>query len=177
MLKKLAIFFTVFTFSLSLSLGGTLFGGVASASTGTTVGEKVPIMEAGWVYYPSTDSKYKKTEFSHTHTNSGSTTDSVSYSVAVTRAASANTTVSASLKGMIAQAGVSTQVAWSSSKTTTLTITWSIPAHSTYLLTAGSSWAKASGTQKYYNQYGTVTSQSSVNGNWTYSSWSAKSAQ
>lgn len=148
--------------------------GNGSAKAQTKGPDEIPITQAGWAYYPSTTSKYNKTEFSHQHTNNGSTTDTVSYSVQITQSAKANTTVSVSLKGMIAQAGVSTQVEWGTSRTTTVKITWTIPAHSKYLLEAGSRWVKTTGTQKYYNQYGQVTSSQSVNGNWTYQTWSTK---
>jgi len=131
---------------------------------------------SGYEYIHSTTSKSKKTEFSHVHKNTGSGTDSVSYSVQISRATSANVSSSITFKGMVAEAGVATQVGLGTSTTKATTITWSIPGKKTYKLRAGSNWVKESGTEKLWSS-GKVISSKSVSGNWTYGSWSDKVAQ
>ncbi|MGX9135856.1 hypothetical protein ACWV26_16060 [Rummeliibacillus sp. JY-2-4R] len=131
---------------------------------------------SGYEYVHSSTSKNKKVEFTHTHNNSSSSTDTVSYSVGVTQSTTANVTSSASFKTMVAEAGVSTQVGLGTTNTKTLTITWSIPAKTTYQLRAGSNWVKETGTEKLWSA-GKVVSSKSVSGNWTYSSWSDKIKQ
>ncbi|MCP8616356.1 hypothetical protein [Salirhabdus salicampi] len=149
----------------------------------TTLGNNVSAVESetlfyqacneGYTYSHLDDYAYKEVEFQHEHTNNSPTTDSVTYSVSVTESADASTTVSVSLDGMVASAGVDTQVGWGVTTSETLSITWSVPAYSTYRLRAGSEWVKASGTETYTDSR-CYTSSKSVDGNWTFQSWSDK---
>ncbi|MDM5352380.1 hypothetical protein QUF65_16165 [Lysinibacillus sphaericus] len=130
----------------------------------------------GYEYIHSSSSRNNQLEFQHLAKNPSSATDSVSYSVAVTQSSSANVATSATFKSMVAEVGVSTQVELGTSTTKTLSITWSIPANSNYLLRAGSSWVQASGTEKRWSA-GKVISSKTVTGKWTYTSWSDKIKQ
>lgn len=131
---------------------------------------------SGYEYIHSSSSRNNQLEFQHLAKNPSSATDSVSYSVAVTQSSSANVATSATFKSMVAEVGVSTQVELGTSTTKTLSITWSIPAKSNYLLRAGSSWVQASGTEKLWSA-GKVISSKTVTGKWTYTSWSDKVKQ
>jgi len=131
---------------------------------------------SGYEYVHSSSSRNNQLEFQHLAKNPSSTTDSVSYSVAVTQSSSANVATSATFKSMVAEVGVSTQVQLGTSTTKTLSITWSIPANSNYLLRAGSSWVQASGTEKLWSA-GKVIRSKTVTGKWTYTSWSDKVKQ
>ena len=131
---------------------------------------------SGYEYVHSSSSRNNQLEFQHLAKNPSSVTDSVSYSVAVTQSSSANVATSATFKSMVAEVGVSTQVELGTSTTKTLSITWSIPANSNYLLRAGSSWVQASGTEKLWSA-GKVISSKTVTGKWTYTSWSDKVKQ
>lgn len=52
---------------------------------------------------------------------------------------------------MVAKVGVSAQVGLGTSRTKTITMTWTIPKKSKYLLRSGSQWIKASGTEQCRN--------------------------
>lgn len=130
----------------------------------------------GYEYIHSYATRDNKLEFSHLHENTGTSEDSVNYTVSVTQSASATVSASASFDIMIAKAGFSAEVQLGVSRTKSLSVTWTIPPKSKYLLRAGSSWIKASGTEnRWYN--GKIVSTKSVTGDWTYTSWSDKVKQ
>lgn len=165
-----------------LSLNAGMGASAAEAEDYTEYDVARPIISpyasdmSGYEYIHSTTSKNKKVEFTHTHSNSSSSTDTVSYSVGVTQSTTANVSTNATFKTMVGEAGVSYQVALGTTNTKTLTITWSVPAKTTYQLRAGSNWVKETGTEKLWSA-GKVVSSKSVSGNWTYSSWSDKVKQ
>jgi len=125
----------------------------------------------GYEYIHSTDSKGLTIDWKHTHVNNKSATDTVSYSVSREAYASANVSVAETFNAMVSEVGVSAEVGWGSRITKTTTISWTIPARSTYTLRYGSRWAKALGTEKYWYR-GNVVSSKSVNGQWTYEGYS-----
>lgn len=158
-----------------LLFGTASFGFTSSAFANGDVNDASPMANdmTGYEYIHSSTSKNKKTEFIHEATNPSNVTDTVSYSVAVTQSTSVNVTANATFNSMVAKVGVSTQVGLGTSRTKTITMTWTIPKKSKYLLRAGSQWIKASGTERRWNN-GKIVSKKSVTGNWTYASWSDK---
>lgn len=95
----------------------------------------------------------------------------MSYSVSRQAYANANVSVSSTFNAMVEQVGVSAEVSWGTSVTKTTTISWTIPAYSTYTLRYGSRWVKAYGKENYYSR-GTLVNSKSVSGQWTYEGYS-----
>jgi hypothetical protein len=125
----------------------------------------------GYEYIHSTDSKGLTIYWQHTHKNNKSTTDTVSYTVSRQAYANANVSSSGTFNAMVGAVGVSAEVGLGTSVTKSTTVTWTIPAYSTYTLRYGSRYAKASGTEKYWYR-GNVVSSKSVSGQWTYEGYS-----
>ncbi|WP_284907803.1 hypothetical protein [Bacillus sp. lyk4-R2A-2] len=142
----------------TLGLGTTTYA--ASDMTGTE-------------YVHRTATKSKKTSFTHTATNTSSKTDRVSYSVSTTKSTTANFSASYTLKAMVHEVGIKTEIGLGQSKTEKITITWSIPPKSKYILTAGTQFVKGSGVVKKWNA-GKVVSSKSVSATWSFGSWSTK---
>ncbi|TCS78625.1 hypothetical protein [Tepidibacillus fermentans] len=126
---------------------------------------------SGYEYIHSTDSRGLTIYWQHTHVNNKPTTDTVSYSVSRQAYSSANVSVSSTFNAMVEQVGVSTEVSLGASVTKITTISWTIPAYSTYTLRYGSRWAKASGVERYWYR-GNIVSSKYVSGQWTYEGYS-----
>lgn len=126
----------------------------------------------GYEYVHSTGStNHKEVSWQHLHTNPLGVTASVSYAVSRTKYSNANVSVESSFNVMVTKVGVSAEVGWGKSSTETTTVTWYLPANSTYLLRYGNMYAQASGTENYWSR-GNLISSKSVSGKWTYMGWS-----
>ncbi|APP14379.1 MULTISPECIES: hypothetical protein [Bacillus] len=127
----------------------------------------------GTEYVHVTTTKSKKTSFTHTATNPSNKTDRVSYSVSTTKSTNADFSASYTLKLMVHEVGIKTQIGLGLSKTEKITMTWSIPPKSTYKLTAGTKFVKESGVIRKWNA-GKILSSKSVSAKWSYGTWSKK---
>lgn len=132
------------------------------------------IIKEGYFYYPSSKTTgIVNITWSHLHKNSSSTTDSVTYTTTRTQSSSANVSTNGVFKAMVAEVGVGYEVSWGTSRSVSTSITYGIPAYSTYLLRAGSLKSKAYGTEKLYER-GVLKHTRSVSGEWTYRGYSDK---
>ncbi|KKI91368.1 hypothetical protein WQ54_15200 [Bacillus sp. SA1-12] len=171
-----------FKILLSLSLIFPIFLGFSlkSANAETNSNSLVTIMscpEVGsytTVYRSRTTSS--KTEFTHYASNSSTSTDTVSRSVAITHSATVTLGGKASFDALVSGAEISANVGYGFNNTKTLTKTWSIPQGS-WKLTAGSRWVKSTGTRYKVAPPCNLTSPQTTSANYTYATWSAKTQQ
>lgn len=162
----------------ALCLGGTVN---AYASTNNNAGEiqKVEIASprydasmTGTEYVKKTTSKYNKVYWSHVASNLGGGTDSITYKVTRTKNTSLNSSANVTVNGVVSQAGVKFEVGVGKSQSVSTNCTFSIP-YGKYELQFGSRMVKTTGTEKkWFN--GKVTSSKTINGNWSYQSYSNK---
>lgn len=117
----------------------------------------------------------KRVGWQHMASNTvGDLADSVTYTVSRTKSTSFTGSATASFDVMCVKAGVSAEISIGSSTTTTWSATFSIPPHTTNIICeAGSLAASAYGTE-YYVQDERLLSTRSVNGDWTYMSYTSK---
>ncbi|KGX84619.1 hypothetical protein [Pontibacillus litoralis] len=127
----------------------------------------------GWEYHMSTMNRGLDIDWSHTHRNPGSTTDTVTHSVTRTQSSHASVSSSASFNTMVAEVGVGTEVGLGQSRSITTSITYTIPPYTTYKLRHGSREVKTSGYEVYYDR-GIEVKRNWVSGEWTYSGYSDK---
>lgn len=117
-----------------------------------------------------------KTEFTHYASNSSSSTDTVSLAVAISHSATVSLGGEASFNALVSGAKVSANVGYGYNKTKTLTKTWSVPKGS-WKLTAGSKWVKSTGTRYKISPPCNLTNPQTTTANYTYATWSNKTAQ
>lgn len=159
-MKKI-IFSSIALLIFTLGLGTTTYA--ASDMTGTE-------------YVHVTTTKSKTTSFTHTATNRSSKTDRISYSVSTTKSTTADFSASYTLKAMVHEVGLKTQIGLGLSKTESIKMTWTIPPNSTYKLIAGTKFVKGSGVIRNWNA-GKILSSKTVSAKWSYETWSDKIKQ
>lgn len=125
------------------------------------------VHDDGYEYIPGSSSITTNYAFVHDAANYGYTADSVTYSAQITHSASSNTSVSASLSGMVAQVGFGFEVSLGVSYTQTASFTFSIDPRSIMRCEAGTKWGSASGTENYW-EGGQLKSSRGVSGTWTH---------
>jgi len=170
-LKKYRKFLSVIFMTLILILQ---FGGTAVNAAELDEDDSISINNIdinGYEYVHSSRTLSTKIDWQHYHSNPKSTTDTVSRSVSRTVNTTANVSVNSTFNAMTAKVGYQAEVGLGVSTTRTTTVTWTIPARSTYVLRYGSRVAAARGTENYWGN-GRLLSSKSVNGNWTYMAYS-----
>ena len=125
----------------------------------------------GYEYIHSTAKTGVRISWEHEHMNPNNVTAAVTRSVSRELNASATVSATSSFKIMQQKVGFTAEVSLGTSKTTTTSITWNVPANSTYLLRFGSRYAQATGKENYWSN-GSLIRTKSVSGNWTYRSYS-----
>ncbi|MCU7557377.1 hypothetical protein OCL94_06525 [Macrococcus sp. TMW 2.2395] len=130
----------------------------------------------GTVYEASSKSTYKTVNWTYSHYNPSSTTDTVTYQVSRTKSASASVSTSAEFGIMKNGVNIGSEVSLNTSSTISYNITYSIPPRTKYLLRAGSERVKTDGYIVRYSN-GKVSTKKYVTGNWSYRGFSDKIKQ
>lgn len=121
-------------------------------------------------YVKKSTQKYNKIEWTHNATNYTSGVDYVEHSVSRTKSTRLNSSVSATVDGVIYQAGVGFEVGIGQSKKTTTKCTFAIP-YGRYRLEYGSRSVRTRGIQNRWI-HGKIFNSKNIYGNWTYGSYS-----
>ncbi|MCH4984299.1 hypothetical protein AB4G91_11400 [Macrococcoides goetzii] len=156
-----------------LSLSSIPFNDVSAV---TNDGPDKYIAYNGTVYEASSKSTYKDVDWTYSHYNPSSTTDTVTYQVSRTKSATASVSSSAEFGIMKNGVNIGSEVSLNTSNTISYSVTYSIPPRSKYLLRAGSERVKTNGYIVRYSN-GKVSSKKYVSGNWSYRGFSDKVKQ
>jgi len=169
-LGKVSVFLTV------IGLLGLLTFPTFSRVEAATDGPNPYIAYDGYEYQMGSKSTAKKVYWQHYHTNSSGITDTVSFTASRTKSSSASVSSSASFSSMVTEVGISNEVSWGTSTSVSTTVSYQVPAYSTYLLRYGSMMVNTSGYELYYSR-GILQSKKYVTGNWSYAGFSDKIQQ
>lgn len=136
--------------------------------------EITPRLFTGRTYAPtSTSTNNKNITWRHTHKNTSSSADSVTRTVSRTKYFNGSVEVRADADAMVAKVGYSAEVSYGTSATASTSVTYSIPAKTTYECQYGSIYVKTSGLSTQWAQ-GKKIRTYGVNGNWTRQGYSTK---
>lgn len=126
----------------------------------------------GYEYVHSSGTKNNKTiDWTHIHTNPSGVTATVTRSVERSLYSTATVSAESSFKMMEQKVGVTAELSLGGSSTRTTSVSWNLPANSTYQLRFGSYYGTASGKENYWVN-GKIKSTKSVTGKWTHGSFS-----